>query len=335
VRIGLCYDLREDWMARGHSFEEVAEFDSPATIDALCAALAGSGHEPDRIGNLHALMPRLSAGERWDLVWNIAEGMYGIGRESQVPALLDAHRIDYVFSDPLVCALTLDKAVAKRVLRDCGVPTPDFALVRRLADLEQVEMPFPLFAKPVAEGTSKGIDADSKILDPDQLRRVCTRLLARHRQPVLVERFLPGREFTVGVVGTGDAADAIAVLEVVLLDGADREVYTQRNKEDCESLVRYQLAEGELAAEAKALALRAWNAVSCRDGGRVDVRQGPDGGLQVLELNPLPGLHPTHSDLPIMATLAGIGYRELIGRILGSALERVGTGRPAAPGGGR
>jgi D-alanine-D-alanine ligase len=324
MRIGLCYDLRDDWMARGHSFEEVAEFDSPVTIDALCGALAEHGHEPERIGNLHALMPRLCAGERWDLVWNIAEGMYGIGRESQVPALLDAHRIDYVFSDPLVCALTLHKAVAKRVLRDCGVPTPDFVLVERIADLASVDMPYPLFAKPVAEGTSKGVHADSKVTDPGQLERVCARLLAAHRQPVLVERFLPGREFTVGVVGTGERAEAIAVLEVLLLDGADREVYTQRNKEDCESLVRYRLATGALADEAKALALSAWNALGCRDGGRVDVRQAPDGRLQVLELNPLPGLHPTHSDLPIMATLAGIDYRELIGRILASALRRTG-----------
>src|SRR5690606_324048 len=113
--------------------------------------------------------------------------------------------------------------------------------------------------------------------------------------------------------------------------GADREVYTQRNKEDCEELVRYHLADGPIASEAKALALAAWTGIGCRDGGRVDLRQGPDGRLQELERNPLPGLHPTHSDLPIMARLAGIGYVELIGRILHSALARGAEPGVASP----
>jgi D-alanine-D-alanine ligase len=245
-----------------------------------------------------------------------------------VPALLDAHRIPYTFSDPLVCALTLHKAVAKRVLRDLGVPTPDFMLVEHIDDVERVALPFPLFAKPVAEGTSKGIHADSRIVDEVQLRNVCAKLLDRHRQPVLVERFLSGREFTVGVVGSGNDARAIAVLEVVLLQGADDGVYTQRNKEDCESLVEYRLADGAIAAEARSLALAAWCGLGCFDGGRVDVRQAPAGQLEVLELNPLPGLHPTHSDLPIMAGLAGISYVTLIGGILESALRRAQADMP-------
>ncbi|MBK8976227.1 MAG: D-alanine--D-alanine ligase [Planctomycetes bacterium] len=328
MKVGLCYDLRDDWLALGHSLEDVAEFDSPGTIDALCLALAALGHETDRIGNVHALMRRLVAGERWDIVWNIAEGMHGIGRESQVPCLLDAHRIGYVFSDPLVCALTLHKAMAKRVLRDLGVPTPDFAVVERLDDVERVHLPFPLFAKPLAEGTSKGIHADSRITDREQLARVCERLLATFKQPVLVERFLPGRELTVGIVGTGARAEAIAALDFVLLEGADPAVYTQRNKEECESLVRYHLGDGPLAAEAKDLALRAWVALGCRDGGRVDVRQAADGRLQVMEINPLPGLHPTHSDLPIMCTLAGIEYLELIRRIFESAVRRLEAAAP-------
>ncbi len=330
MKIGLTYDLRDDWLARGHSLEEVAEFDSPATVDAIESAIVELGHAPDRIGNLHALLPRLCAGDRWDLVWNIAEGMHGIGRESQVPALLDAHGIPYTFSDPLVCALTLHKAMAKRVLRDLGVPTPAFALVERVADAARVELPFPLFAKPVAEGTSKGVHADSRVDDRAGLERICAKLLANHRQPVLVERFLPGREFTVGVIGTGEHARAVAVLEVVLLAGADAGVYTQRNKEDCESLVEYRLAHGPLAGEAEALALTAWRGIGCRDGGRVDVRQADGGRLEVLELNPLPGLHPTHSDLPIMAGLAGIAYRDLIGQILDSAKRRARANEPCA-----
>ena len=323
MRIGLTYDLKTDWMARGLTAEEAAEFDSQETVDALAGAIAEHGHDVEPIGNLHALLPRLVAGARWDLVWNIAEGWRGIGREAQVPCVLDAHDIPYVFSDPLVSALTLHKAVTKRVLRDFGLPTPDFVLVESLADLAKVDLQYPLFAKPVAEGTSKGVDRTSKITSPAQLRATCERLLAMFRQPVLVERFLPGREVTVGMVGTGDAARAIAVLEVVLLAGADAEVYTQRNKEECEQLVRYDLALGAFADEAKALALAAWRDIGARDGGRVDLRQDPQGRLSVIEINPLPGLHPTHSDLPIMATLAGIDYRSLIGSILDSAMQRV------------
>lgn len=327
MRIGLTYDLKLDWMARGLSAEEAAEFDSQETVDALAAAIAEHGHEVEPIGNLHALLPRLVAGARWDLVWNIAEGYRGIGREAQVPCVLDAHEIPYTFSDPLVCALTLHKAVTKRVLRDLGLPTPEFLLVETIDDLAKLRLEYPLFAKPVAEGTSKGVDRTSKITSPAQLRATCERLLALFRQPVLVERFLPGREVTVGIVGTGDASRVVAVLEVILLAGADAEVYTQRNKEECEALVRYELATGAFADEAKLLALAAWRGIGARDGGRVDLRCDPSGRLSVIEINPLPGLHPTHSDLPIMATLAGVGYHELIGAILDSALQRVGGSR--------
>ena len=323
MKIGLTYDLKADWMARGLSAEEAAEFDSQETIDSLCDALRAHGHAPEPIGNLHALMPKLASGARWDLVWNIAEGYRGIGREAQVPCLLDAHDIPYVFSDPLVCALTLHKGVTKRVLRDLGLPTPDFVLVDKLDDVDAVELPFPLFAKPVAEGTSKGVDRFSKITDRAALRSTCARLLAMFRQPVLVERFLPGREVTVGIVGSGQDARVVAVMEVILQKGADAEVYTQRNKEECESLVRYELATGAFATDAGELALAAWRGIGCRDGGRVDLRQDPAGRMSVIELNPLPGLHPTHSDLPIMATLAGTDYVTLIGWILDSAIRRL------------
>ncbi|MFO1054898.1 MAG: D-alanine--D-alanine ligase [Planctomycetota bacterium] len=323
MNIGLTYDLKKDWMARGLSAEEAAEFDSEETVESIAGALRELGHRTERIGNLHALMPRLVEGARWDLVWNIAEGYRGIGRESQVPCLLDAHEIPYVFSDPLVCALTLHKAMTKRVIRDLGLPTPDFALVETLADVERVGLLYPLFAKPVAEGTSKGVDRNSKIKNRDELRATCARLLTMFRQPVLVERFLPGREVTVGITGSGDDARVVAVLEVFLLSGADSEIYTQRNKEECESLVRYELASDAVADEAAALALATWRGLGARDGGRVDLRQDPSGRMAVIEVNPLPGLHPTHSDLPIMSTLAGVDYVTLIGRILDSACRRL------------
>src|SRR5690554_4051229 len=144
MRVGLTYDLRQDYLAAGHGLEETAEFDSIETIEAIEGALRRYGLAPDRIGNLRQLAARLVAGERWDFVFNIAEGMRGIGREAQVPALLDAYGIPYAFSDPLVMALTLHKGMAKHVVRDKGVPTAPFAVVEDMADLAAVDLPFPL-----------------------------------------------------------------------------------------------------------------------------------------------------------------------------------------------
>ena len=327
--IGLAYDLRDDYAGLGLDDEELAEFDARETIDELERALVALGHRVDRIGHVRALVARLCAGDSWDLVFNIAEGRFGLGREAQVPALLDAYGIAYTFSDPLVSAVTLHKATAKRVLRDHGLATPAFASIEAHTDLDALELPFPLFAKPVAEGTSKGIDANSIVRTRDELRAACERLLARYRQAVLVEEFLPGRELTVGIVGSGSAARSAGALEVVLLAGADRDVYTFRNKEECESRVRYALAVDRVARAAEGLALAAWRALGCRDGGRVDLRCDARGRPQILEVNPLPGMHPSHSDLPILWQRAGRPYVELVEAIVCSALERVGAHRPA------
>lgn len=323
LRIGLTYDLRADYAGQGFADDDLAELDRPDTIEALAGALAELGHTPIQVGNLGKLLAALQRGERWDLVFNIAEGMRGIGREAQVPAVLDAYAIPYTFSDPLRCALTLHKAMTKRVLRDLGLPTPAFHVVGTEADLDAVRLRYPLFAKPLAEGTSKGIDAASKLRTPAELRAACTRLLHRYAQPVLVEEFLPGREVTVGVLGTGDAARVAAVLEVNLLAGADADVYTFRNKEDCENLVRYSLARDAFAAAAADLAVRTWRGLGCRDAGRVDLRADAGGAPQVIEVNPLAGMHPEHSDLPIMCGLVGMPYRELIAQIVASARVRI------------
>jgi D-alanine-D-alanine ligase len=325
--IGLTYDLRQDYLAEGYSEEETAEFDRPDTIEAIENALRELGHETDRIGRVTTLVERLSRGDRWDLVYNIAEGFRGIGREAQVPALLDAYDIPYTYSDPLVCALSLHKGMTKRIVRDLGLPTPAFAEVGCAADIDKVNLKYPLFAKPIAEGTSKGVTGKSKIDNASQLREVCLRLLKEFKQSVLVEEFLPGREFTVGIVGTDDDAEVVAVMEVVLLSNAEQGVYTYTNKELCEDRVKYVLADGSIAEEAAGLALNVWRGLNCRDGGRVDVRADATGKLSFIEVNPLPGIHPQHSDLPIMATLAGWTYLRLIERIVNSAMKRV---KPAA-----
>ena len=323
MRVGITYDLRDAWREAGYSELDTAEFDRADTIDSIAAALGELGYEVDRIGHLRELAARLVAGDRWDMVFNICEGMHGWGREAQVPALLDAYQIPYCFSDPLVCSLTLHKGMSKHVVRAAGVATPDFSVVNDLTGARNVKLPFPLFAKPVAEGTGKGVSSASKVNDAAELQAVCRQLLAEHRQPVIVERFLPGREFTVGILGTARKATAIGTLEIALLPGADAEVYSYRNKENCEELVEYRLlTEERLARQVETLALRAWRVLGCRDAGRVDVRLDGQGRANFIEVNPLAGLHPEHSDLPIMALMAGMDYVTLIGGIMNSAKTR-------------
>lgn len=324
MRVGLTYDLKDDYLALGYGEHQVAEFDSAPTIAALEGALAALGHEVERVGNVRALAARLVAGWRCDLVFNIAEGVAGFGRESQVPALLEAYEIPYTFSDPLVSALTLHKGMAKHVARGCGVPTPRFALVTTAAEAAAVTLPLPLFAKPVAEGSSKGITAKSLVRSRAALVEVCTELLALYRQPVLVEEYLVGREFTVGILGTGGSARVLATLEVVLGGDADPGVYSYRNKTQWQGLVDYRLLEpGPLRTEVEGVALAAWRCLGCRDAGRVDVRLDGLGSAQLLEVNPLAGLAPGYSDLPIMAELLGLSYGTLIGEIVRCALARL------------
>jgi len=326
MRIGLTYDLRSEYLARGYSEDETAEFDRDDTIAAIETALKRIGHETERIGNVHRLVERLAQGHHWDLVFNIAEGLNGIGREAQVPAVLDAYGIPYTFSDPLVMSLTLHKAMTKRVIRDAGVPTAEFILVERPEDAGEARFRPPYFIKPVAEGTGKGISSTSIVRRRKNLADACRRLLDAYHQPVLVERFLPGREFTVGVAGTGRQAQVLGTMEVLLQPAAEQAVYSYHNKENSEELVRYRLVrphEDPLIAEVEDIALRAWRALGCRDAGRLDLRCDQKGRPRFMEVNPLAGLHPEHSDLPIICSLAGIGFERLIARILESAAERV------------
>lgn len=326
VLIGLTYDLRREYLAAGFSEDETAEFDRPDTVDAIESALRQLGHTTDRIGHIRQLTARLVRGDAWDLVFNIAEGLEGIAREAHVPALLEAYGIACTFSDPLVMALTLHKGLTKTVVAAREIPTPQFAVIDRPEAIERVDLPFPLFAKPIAEGTGKGVSPASKIKDKAALHTVCRALLEQYRQPVLVETYLPGREFTVGICGTGERAEAIGTLEILLLQGAEANAYSYVNKERCEELVEYRLvmANDDLqVAAAQRVALAAWRALDCRDAGRVDLRCDAAGAPNFMEVNPLAGMHPQHSDLPILASKIGMSYLELVGRIVASASERV------------
>jgi D-alanine-D-alanine ligase len=324
LRIALCYDLKSDYLAAGFAPADVMEFDEEETVASLEGALRQLTHRPERVGRGVELARRLAAGERWDLVFNLAEGVRGRSREAQVPAVCELFDQPYTFSDPLTCAVTLDKALAKRVVRDHGLPTAPFVVVERAEDAAAIDLPLPLFVKPLAEGSSKGVTRLSRVETRDELVAACTELIETFRQPVLVETFLPGREMTVGIVGNDAGACVLGVLEVSFRAGADT-AYTALNKRDYKTWVEYQLLDGEpLAQRARALALAAYSALECRDLARVDLRCDAAGELCFLEVNPLPGLHPTYSDLPILAGRAGIPYADLLGQVVEASARRWG-----------
>jgi D-alanine-D-alanine ligase len=318
----MTYDLRDDYLKEGYGLEETAEFDLPDTIEAIEQVITNCGFQPDRIGNIKALTRRLAAADRWDIVFNIAEGLHGFGREAQIPALLDAYKIPYTFSGPLGHALTLHKGMTKHIVRDLGIPTPDFAVVHSAEDIAAINFPFPLFAKPVAEGTSLGINALSKIKNRKELVDVCSNLLQSFKQPVLVETYLPGREFTVGILGTGMDARALGVIEVILKPTAEKNAYSYENKEHYEKLVQYVLVNDDEAKQAMEISLMVWRGLDLKDAGRVDLRSDARGVPHFIEVNSLAGLNPIRSDLPILCNLLGITYHELISSIIYSALKR-------------
>ncbi len=325
MKVGITYDLREDYLKQGLSFEEAAEFDVEETIVAIAEALTEQGFTTQRIGNVYQVVRALSSGERFDFVFNIAEGRYGLARESQVPALLDAYQIPYVFSDPLTLAIALDKGMTKHILRDAGIKTAPFWVVNSKQDCEQVSrlLSYPVFAKPLAEGSSKGIHENSAIFSEEELWKVCANLLHRFKQPVLVEKFLSGREFTVGIVGTGDNAEVLGVMEIKIDSDKKEKFYCHSYKvgELCHQ-ASLHLVNDEAAKQAATIALSAWKVLRCRDGGRVDVRCDEKMVPHILELNPLAGLRPFYSDLVLIAGAAGLSYQDLLKRIVDSALMR-------------
>jgi D-alanine-D-alanine ligase len=322
MRIGMTYDLKDDYLAAGFTPDEVAELDSPVTVGAIESALVSQGHAVDRIGSVGSLVKALAEGRRWDLVFNIAEGMHGLGREAQVPALLDAWGIPYTFSGPELLALTLHKGWTNAVVRAHGVPTADFWIVNALETVEEIDLPFPLFVKPAAEGSSKGVSARSLVRNRKDLREICAHVLETYRQPALVETFLPGREFTVGLLGSGRTSRVLGVMEVLSTSDGDQSAYTYANKQDWRDRVRYEVVGDDKALQAADVALAAWQALGCLDAGRVDVRLDAQGRARFIEVNPLAGLNPESSDLPILCHKIGLEYDMLIAQIVESAARR-------------
>ena len=327
VRVGLTYNLK-----RGKSDAE-AEHDTRDTIDVLSEAIASLGHEVvelEATDELPSLLPHAAI----DVVFNIAEGWAGRHRESEVPALLELLRIPYTGSDPACCAVTLDKALAKRVVLAAGLPTAPFLVMRTGAERLPRGFSLPAFVKPLHEGSSKGIESGNVVESEADLRARVRDLIERFRQPVLVEEFLVGREFTTGLLGERKPR-VLPPMEIVFLDPDEQHpYYSASKKENC--AVRSETAPELTPREERAIrrvARGAFLALGCRDVARIDLRMDAAGRPCFVECNPLPGMAPNYSDLCAIADGVGMDYRTLVGEVLAPALRRmreqrrVGTGR--------
>jgi D-alanine-D-alanine ligase len=223
-------------------------------------------------------------------------------------------------------SLTLHKGMTKRVIRDAGIPTSDFVVAECPKGAAAAAFLPPFFVKPAAEGTGKGITPKSIVRDRAHLPSACSQLIHAFRQPVLIEPYLPGREFTVGIMGTGDRAMALGTIEVHLRESAEAGVYSYANKAQYVERVSYELirpGDDPVVAEAERVALAAWRVLGCRDAGRIDLRCDSAGRPLFMEVNPVAGIHPEHSDLPIICRHLGVAYADLIERIIASAALRI------------
>lgn len=327
MRIGVAYDLKQDFLIdEGRPDDWLEEYDSEGTIQAVQNAIEALGHEAARLGGGRTFLERIRTNQV-DLVFNLAEGSRGRNREAHIPALLEMLEIPYTHSDPLTLAVTLDKRIAKRVVMSEGIPTPAFKLMSNQMDAGHIDLPFPLFVKPAYEGSSKGICSHSKVNDEEALRHEIDRLLEDYRTPVLVETFLPGREFTVAILGNG-CPYVLGIMEVLPSEGPLEDfVYSVTMKREYDQRVRYQCPPDlppSLLGRIKEVALGSYRVLGCRDVARIDIRLGEDGIPYFLEANPLPGIAPGYSDLVILADSMGWSYGQLIEAILCHAFERYG-----------
>jgi D-alanine-D-alanine ligase len=324
LRIGFTFNVKRVDTKGGNDAE--AEYDAPETIEAIREALESYGHQVIPF-EATAELPRQLMQTPVDLVFNIAEGVAGRNREAAVPALCELMGIPYTGSDAATLSIALDKALSKRVLMQHGILTAEFQVMETGRERLSPKLKFPLIVKPNQEGSSKGVSASASVVDDEEaLRAIVRELIERYRQPALIEAYIPGREFTVGLLGDRRPR-VLPPMEILFKDkNNERPVYDFQIKQEWEKHVSYQCPANLTPAELKAIervCRETFDALDCRDVARVDLRLTPKGEFYVIEVNPLPGLTPGYSDLCLIASAAGIEYRTLIGDILEGGLKRL------------
>ncbi|MFN2138145.1 MAG: D-alanine--D-alanine ligase [Candidatus Promineifilaceae bacterium] len=322
------------------------DLDSEETIAAITGALEAGGHSVTFMEAGQTLYDRLRD-TRPEFCFNISEGHFGDSRESLAPAIMDMLRLPYTGSGVLTLALTLDKPMTKRVLAYHGLPTPPFQTFERTTEPLDSDLKFPLFLKPSREGTGMGISAESIVTDEAGLRRQLRRLFDLYDQPVLAERFIEGREVTVGVVGNLNSPVAWRLpedeeaprvsgglhffppleIDMSRYPEEERGIYTSKIKTTLVHDFHYLCPaplDADMLEELNWLTAATFRVTGCRDVARVDFRLDANDNDKpyILEINPLPGLNPEYSDLAIEAQAEGWAYNDLVNRILDEAVER-------------
>ena len=312
-----------------------AEFDRKETIQAIQAAIESDGHTTTFLP-ADASLPFSLREFRPDICFNIAEGIVGDAREAHIPAMLELLRIPYTASRVLTNAVALDKTMTKRVWREMGLPTANYQEFSTSDESLNSDMVFPLFVKPAREGTGMGMDAGSIVFDERALRSRVEWVVSQYNQPALVEEYLPGREFTVAVMGRKDAAlysprpelydsdgfHRFPLLEVESTRSITPGVYGHAAKSlnfgdaGIPAFICPAIIEHRLWNQLQSLAIAAHNAIGAVDVSRVDIRLDADGQPRLIEINTLPGLTPDFSDLCVIANAEGLTYQDIILEIL-------------------
>lgn len=326
LKIGFTYDAKADYkLQTGDSPDKYAEFDSEETLSQIEGALKSSGHKIERIGNVKSLLQKISQGKKWDLVFNIAEGLKGRNRESQVPVILELFGIPYSGSDALTMGLTLDKAIAKIIVSHHGVLTPKFLEIENVPiNLDKnFKLKFPVIVKPSEEGTSKGLSSESICRSFGEVEKITQRLIKKYEQPALIEEFIRGCEFTVAVIENNPPfvlpPVQIAINEKTFL-GDNFYTHERVENDDVKYICPAKIPK-KLEKKLRILAMKSYKALGIKDFGRIDIRVDEKGTPYFLECNPLPNLGLIDV-FPLVAKAVGITYDKIIVQILSAALKR-------------
>jgi D-alanine-D-alanine ligase len=322
LRIGIVYNLKKE--AASDIPDDEAEYDDYNTILAIKSALEGANSSVELFEATQDLPIKL-AGHKPDIVFNIAEGTKGRGREAQVPAILSFFHIPFTGSDETTLCIALDKALTKRILASYRIRTPKYKVIRNGTKVLTGKFSYPVIVKPNAEGSSKGISNFSFALNSIELHDLIVKNMDRYKQDMLVEEYIDGREFTVGILGNGRDLRVFPPMEIVYKERSKFNIYSYEVKKDCYKYIKYECPANisiGIQAEIENTARKIYEILGCRDCARIDFRLSREGLPYFIEINPLPGLAPGYSDFPMIAEFNGMDYASLVRNILGSALKR-------------
>lgn len=323
--VGLTYNLKKGIKSEIEDIE--AEYDSIDTVLAIKKALEDLGCKVELFEACSEVLKKIYD-TKMDIVFNIAEGMHGRGREAQIPAILSFLNIPFTGSDETSLCISLDKALTKRILATHKIKTPRYQLFVDYKEKLNKDLRFPLIIKPNAEGSSKGISDFAIVQNEEELQFLLRKNFDMYNGAMLVEEYIHGREFTVAIVGNGSDAMVFPPMEICYRENGQKyNIYSYNVKKDYKKHIEYICPaplDIETEAKMKNTARKIYRALECKDFARIDFRMSDAGEMHFIEINPLPGLAPGYSDYPMIAEFNGVDYGTIIRLILNSALTRHG-----------